>query len=127
MGITEIPALIYPCWAYAFARIGRDFSLEHLEDYKKKLESFYLPLLGVGDFVVWRAKNVFDDFCPTMIDDTGQVLHRRVLYDMHVAVYEGDGLVSDCSCAESLPAHIRMRRLSDLPTPDKMLRWGESV
>lgn len=128
---VEIPELIYPCWAYALRRIGKAdlFSLHWVHEVVLTLETYNSTLVCKGDFVVWNtpSADIQKDKYPVWITPDGDVLSKYVRYDVHVAVYEGNNVVSDMSSfyGNCLPFIIRKYCLNEVPCkPDKMLRWA---
>lgn len=126
---VRLDALIYPCWAYALARTGRSFTVEWLKHEMPSLQEDYNSMDAcIGDILIWH--NHEDDICrdnfPVCIQEDGVIIHEPVVYDSHVAVLEGHGLISDMVAVfnKTIPFIIRMRRLADLKSePVKMIHW----
>lgn len=122
-----VTALVYPCWTYAIKRsAGEQFSLEHMPKLRELFQDYDSDKLEVGDIVIWTAKpeEATEDWFPIAIEASGRVISKKVLYDCHCAVYEGDGQISDASIAEgcrNLPFMIRLCLLSDMKPPHKMI------
>lgn len=128
---VEIPALIYPCWAYAFARVGKEFSLEWLKRFATKvMRPYNVHDLRPGDLIIWdvcETKRIKGKYT-TCITQAGRVLYRPVNYDCCVAVCEADGKVSDCAAfyGGCLPFIIRMYFLDDRSErPARMIKYGD--
>lgn len=133
MNDVVIPALIYPCWAFALERVGKKdlFSLKWLEkDMPKLLIEYstgfdYIP--KSEDILVWKNmdKNASEKFyAPVNLSD-GNIVSEAIQYECSVGVYEGNGLVSDMVAIDgnTIPFVIRMRKLAQLSQPDFYIRF----
>lgn len=126
---VRLDDLIYPCWAYALARTGRKFTVEWLQHEMPRLQEDYDPQGAcIGDILIWH--NSEDEICrdnfPVCMQHDGIIVNEPVVYDSHVAVLEGYGLISDMVAAygKTIPFIVRTRRLVDLKAaPVKMIHW----
>lgn len=125
---------VYPCWAYALARVGKkdlltwewinkEMQNEYLDDYGK-----YKNGLFIGDILVWRNPKEEQGhfYCPVTISHN--IIWEKISYCYHACVFEGNGLITDMVKTDGnfeLPFIIRMRRLSDLSEPDFVIRFTE--
>lgn len=128
---VEFPELIYPCWAYAFARNGKKFTLEWLKyDLDKVAKPYAYGNAGIGDVLIWNqeeSKRTIGLY-PVRITQAGRVVNRIVDYNCHVAVYEGDGMISQMVSFYDgcLPFIIRMSYLEEAKCPpDMMVKCGD--
>lgn len=124
---------IYPCWAYALARVGhRDLlTLEWIEKDMQGLLNDYrdniLPELKSGDILVWNNVNPEKIYSPVNIQNN-EIIFEKIFYNYHVCVYEGSGLVTDLVEPDGnaiLPFIIRKRKLAQLSRPDFFIRFEE--
>lgn len=129
---VRLDCLIYPCWYYALSRIGKKslFSERWLREEMPEMCSRDAAVLEEGDLLIWDAppEEVTNASHPVYIQSNGQIINKPVIYNCHVGVYEGHGLVSDMVAAwdQTLPFVIRMRDLADFKRgPDRILRWGK--
>lgn len=127
---------VYPCWAYALARIGKSdlftwkWINEEMPDLLKKFDYYPNDLsnLKVGDLLVWKNtdKNTAGVFySPVSITQYGHITWEKINYKSHVCVWEGNGFVSDMLKTDGnfdLPFIIRRRMLEDLSIPNYMIR-----
>lgn len=119
---------VYPCWAYALARVGKSelFHEAWLKDKMPKLLQEYNGVLQEGDILVWQLdedKNNDHLYWPIEMG-AGGVISRKVVYKYHVCVYEGSGIVSDLAAEDNLlPLIVRQRKLKELSDPDYMIRF----
>lgn len=126
---VEFPELIYPCWAYAFARNGKKFTLEWLKyDLDKVAQPYDAAVVEAGDILIWNITeaNRSRYLYPVSIDQNGLVVNKVVDYNCHVAVYEGDGRISQMVSFYDgcLPFIIRMSYLEEAKCPpDMMIKW----
>ena len=116
------------CLTYALKRIGLQPDLCKFEDLNIffDVEPFFLgPSCTRGVLLVWDSNQKLVDL-GTLINSEGKIVNRPTLAGVHIGVYEGDGLVSDCSRLDSpnsLP-QLKMRFLSELGRqPDKLLTF----
>ena len=104
--------IAYPCATYALRRVGSNWSVERLLNYMPEPYSE----LSVGDIVVWDNLDSPDESSAYIMDEHGRPIWRSVTYKKHMAVYEGDGVVSDVKLIGKLGIpNIRMKRLSEMP------------
>lgn len=120
------------CLTYAIQRIGLDPSGASYEEIGRWFDVhpfFFGPLCNTGVILVWDANAKISDL-PFEIDDHGRIISRPVIHGVHFGVYEGNGLVSDCSRLDSpgsLPI-LRMRHLNEFKRqPDKILIYKNIV
>ncbi len=124
MNPVMMPELIWPCWAYAFRRVGYPTCILSQEWFKnelqKYLEQYNLDYLEKDNILVW--KNIKEEIMyePVKINTDGNIISMRISLSYHVGVYEGNGIVSDMIAPPvgSIPFVIRNRNLCDLHTPD---------
>lgn len=129
---VEFPELIYPCWAYAFARNGKEFTLEWLKyDLDKVVKLYDRGNIGIGDILIWnaieseRSRHLY----PVSIAESGVVVNKLVDYNCHVAVYEGDGRISQMVSFYDgcLPFIIRVSYLEEAKCPPDMMIKAEDL
>lgn len=113
---------IYPCWTYALRRIGRSdlLNMQWLDDKMPELLVPYKGVAGQGDLAVWQNEEASSIHKPVVITKTGMIISRRLKYNYHAAVCEGNGLVSDMVAPDDadIPFEIRIRPLSEIRKPD---------
>jgi len=121
------------CLTYALRRIGKDelvnkVNYENVHDY---FESFQFTdrkrlNLKVCDILLWQRDAKYIDM-PWEISIDGKILWHRKIMGSHVAVYEGDGIISDNTRLINPPhPSIRVRKLEQLnKMPDYILRFVE--
>lgn len=125
---VTIPELIWPCWAYALARVGKRGLLSSvwIHDVMPKILEKYNPDYPVvGGIIVWKHKEPETVYMPVRILEDGRIISKKIAYDYHAAVYEGEGYVTDMVKDESgdIPFIIRMRELEQLSIPDYMIQF----
>lgn len=130
-----IPETVWPCWAYALKRIGKSECLTEDWIYNKMptlLEKFKpTSTLRSGDLLVW--KNRTPQCIASPVGFIGERLVWSIIkYEYHAGVYEGcikdTLLVSDMVVnggSDAIPFVIRMRLLSEISTPDFVLRYSD--
>lgn len=118
-----LPELIYPCIAYAFARIGKRELIPsfNLDDFKKLWMSYSKSDTIKGDILIWVGKQKEKKFRPVMIENNKLKL-MKTEYGWHAGVYEGDNIVSEAVWDENdnyegLPFVIKFEKLSALEYP----------
>ena len=89
------------CVTYALKRIGA-FELYPL-DYPQLTDgilfevlTFNATKLSVGDLLLFESRTE-KEFYPLTIDNNLRIVDKPIWTGFHVAVYEGDGLVSECN------------------------------
>lgn len=115
------------CLSYALKRIGLEntdvYKYEHLSDDFEIIPFLLGTKLKVGHILLWDSNLETADL-PWHITEDGRIINQPVKRRIHLGVWEGDGLVSDCSRLNSqgsLP-QLRLRNLSDIGRrPDKIL------
>lgn len=115
------------CLTYALKRIGLaptpNYKYENLESDFDMVPFFFGPQCNSGVLLLWDSNKETVDL-PWTITESGRIITRAISSRIHVAVYEGDGLVSDCSrdkAHSSLPV-LKMRHINELGRqPDKIL------
>lgn len=82
--------------------------------------------LIIGTILLWD-KDVKWKWMPTAISKDGQVKSKLVPTGFHFAVYEGNGLISDCTRLHSISPpspNLRIRELADIKSnPDWILMY----
>lgn len=120
------------CLTYALRRIGKlelvnEVNYENIHDhflsfqFTEKLKN----KLQVGDMLLWQRDVKYVDM-PWEIDIEGKILWHRKITGSHVAVYEGNGIISD-NTRLIYPPHpnLRVRKLEQLnKMPDYVLRFS---
>lgn len=114
------------CLSYALRRIGLQPVNYRYEDLEKDFHMkpfFFGPDCNSGVLLLWDS-NIEEVDIPWHITVDGKIVSVPVKRRIHVGVYEGDGLVSDCSrlgSPSSLP-QLKMRHINDIRRqPDKIL------
>ena len=115
------------CLTYALKRIGLEappnYGYDQLENDFKSIPFFYGPDCNTGVLLLWDSNMETVDL-PWLITEDGRVVSKPVKTRIHVAVYEGQGLISDCSrkgAPSSLPI-LKLRHINELGRqPDKIL------
>lgn len=114
------------CLTYALKRIGLEPINYGYDDLEKDFEVhpfFFGPKCNSGVLLMWDA-HVKEVDIPWFISERGRIISRPIKTRIHIAVYEGDGLVSDCSRGEApsgLP-QLKLRHIDDIKRqPDKIL------
>lgn len=116
------------CLTYALKRLGSSPFIWSYENIDKAFDitSFStIEQLEVGDVVLWDA-NAHKVEMATHIDVKGNLTLTEVWARVHFAVYEGNGMVSDCSRRDNISSlpRLRVRELKTLERmPDKVLRY----
>jgi hypothetical protein len=81
--------------------------------------------LNVGDILIWDKNKEMVDM-PTFINEVGLIISRPTSTRIHMAVFEGDDIVTDCvrsNTPNKLPK-IQMRMLWNIARkPDKILTY----
>jgi len=119
------------CLTYAFKRVGLSHDVVIYEDLENLFEvkEYQAQLLKKGRLLIWD-KNRIEEVLPNHIDENGRILFLSTIRGIHVAVYEGDLLVSDCTRCEkfnSLPV-LMMRYIRDIGRmPDKIVCTDKRV
>jgi len=119
------------CQSYVLKRIGlNEVVLSSYEDMIKSDDFMVrdyaqVVTLNEGDILVWdKNKEVVD--MPTFIDEFGVIISRPTSTRIHLAVYEGNEKVSDCTRSNTpnkLPI-LQIRMLYNIPRkPDKILTY----
>lgn len=119
------------CLTYAFKRIGKsnlidDVSYDNIHDFFESSVYRKNKKLNIGDILYWNRDSKFVDL-PWEIDINGKILWHRKIINSHVAVYEGDDIISD-NTRFVQPPHptLRVRKLSQLnKMPDYILKFIE--
>lgn len=136
MVLREVSLLetVYPCWAYALARVGKKDLLswewinKEMQDCLDTYEKYKDDLL-IGDILIWRNPKEEQGhfYCPVTI--AYDITWEKISYCYHACVFEGNGLITDMVKTDGnfdLPFIIRKRRLSDLSEPDFVIRFSEN-
>jgi hypothetical protein len=116
------------CLTYALKRIGLKPDLcvyesinEHFHQIPWKARK---KELTIGTILLWDT-NLKWRWLPVSITKDGHIKNKLIHTGVHFAVYEGDGLISDCTRlhSPSPPSpSLRLRELSDMKsTPDWLL------
>ena len=114
------------CLSYVLKRIGC-FELYPF-DYDKLVDGEWFEIfaykkenLEIGDVSLWDEFNgVKRALMSTEITEDGKLIFNKVYQGFHCAVYEGDGLYSDCSQDGFYP-YLRVHRIDKIRA-DKILR-----
>lgn len=114
------------CLTYALKRIGLEpinYTYEDLEKDFHMKPFFFGPDCNSGVLLLWDANKKRTEI-PWMILEDGRIVSKPVTTGIHVAVYEGQGLVSDCSRKDSPSSmpQLKMRHINELKRqPDWIL------
>ncbi|MCP4990866.1 MAG: hypothetical protein GY928_33940 [Colwellia sp.] len=113
------------CLTYALKRIGAANLIE-LDYYQLlkagefKQRDYKLPKgLKRGNLLLWDY-SIKTTPIPNEITKDGKVIAHSYYYGLHFAVYEGKGLVSECSLNDDFVPSINLLRLNELK-PSKVL------
>jgi hypothetical protein len=115
------------CLTYALRRIGlepsKSYCYESLENDFNMIPFREFGQLTQGVLLLWDSNREYVEL-PWSIDEKGRIVTSKISSRIHLAVYEGNGLVSDCSRRgnpSSLPS-LKMRKLREIDRePDKVL------
>lgn len=88
------------CYTYALKRVGKYNEYKHLDSYPflKDREQIKIDAnIQKGDIIVSYNTDhkYYSEFNSRVIDENGKLLFKRVVYNAHFYVYEGEGLMSD--------------------------------
>lgn len=112
------------CLTYAVKRIGLDFDFCNYHTLREEFdfENYYDFSLSVGDILFWDQKMEWD-WMPTEII-SGKIISHRVPVKFHFAVYEGNGIISDCTRLDYNPhPSLRFRNINNIEEqPNWILR-----
>jgi hypothetical protein len=122
------------CLTYSLKRIGLD---PHLCEYENFNEFFHQITwkskkkdLKIGDILLWD-KEVTWTWMPTSISKDLVVKNKLIPTKFHFGVWEGSGLISDCTRLHSISPPsptIRLRDISDIKSnPDWILVYCGDV
>lgn len=131
---VSILETVYPCWAYALARVGKK-DLLTWEWVKQEIEKEcfdpyegYKDNLFIGDILIWKNPKEEQGHFYCSVTITDNIIWEKISYSHHACVYEGNGMITDMVKTDGnfdLPFIIRNRRLSDLNEPDFVIRFME--
>lgn len=114
------------CLTYVLRRLGLDPNLCTYQTYHEHFDVYKFTRsknkLKKGDIFLWDKDKEFD-WLPWSIDKGGKILWKQIPIKFHFAIYEGDGVFSDCT-RWVRPPHptIRIRELRDIhKNPDWVL------
>jgi hypothetical protein len=116
------------CLTYVLKRSGISPSLYQYENIDKGFDVTQfssIEKLEYGDILLWDA-NAYQVPMHYAIDKNGQLTLMDVWARVHFAIYEGDGMVSDCSRRDNISSlpRLRMRKLEEVERmPDKVLKF----
>jgi hypothetical protein len=116
------------CLTYVLKRSGISPSLYQYENIDKgfDISSFSsIDKLEYGDIVLWDA-NAHQAEMAVAIDKNGLLTIMDVWARVHFAIYEGNGMISDCSRRDNISSlpRLRMRKLEEVERmPDKVLKF----
>lgn len=136
MFVELVPVKLYKtdtCLTYALRRIGKEelvnqCNYESIHDYFESTIFTSKKKLQIGDVLYWSRDSIFRDL-PWEINQDGKILWHRKIIGSHVAVYEGDDMISD-NTRSVQPPHptLRVRKLSQLnKMPDYILKFNENI
>jgi len=114
------------CLTYALKRI--DCFDVYPIDYDKltngqifEVLSYDKTILIKGDILLWDKWDVRSVPTATEITKERVILYHTIFQGFHCGIYEDKDLVSDCSQEQFYP-YLRLRVLSEMKKPDKILR-----
>lgn len=118
------------CLTYVLKRIGLSPNLCTYENFNEHFHQLTWRSkkkeLSVGTILLWD-KDVKWKWMPTTISKDGQVKSKLIPTSFHFAVYEGNGLISDCTRLHSISPPsptLRIRELADVKSnPDWILTY----
>lgn len=121
------------CLTYAFKRIGKselinDVTYDNIHDFFDSSVWTKNKKLKKGDILYWNRDMKYVDL-PWEIDTDGKITWHRKSISSHVAVYEGDDIISD-NTRFVIPPHptLRVRKLSQLnKMPDYILKFVDNT
>jgi len=114
------------CLTYALKRIGRfglyPIDYDRLIDGKRfKVIAYKRKKLQQGDILLWDWDDAVKNIpMSSEITKGGKLIFHKVYQGFHCAVYEGNGLFSDCDQEKFYP-YIRVRPIQEVK-PCKILR-----
>ncbi len=120
------------CKTYVLKRMGLSHLLDMDTDLPTTKEIYTSPKFNrikdpeKGCILIWthKDKNATDGYWqPHGIDEDGRIFYIKRFDYGHMAVYEGNDWVSDVSWEDGQGTIIRMRKYSELPAPDFILKW----
>lgn len=120
------------CKTYPLKRIGLSHLLDTTTDtptIKELYESDKFKKLQEPEFgclLIWTHKNNYatDGYWqPHGITKDGKIFSIKRYDYGHVAVFENDGFISDVSWEDGEGTIIRLRKYSELPKPDFILKY----
>jgi len=120
------------CLTYVLRRLGKIelINLVNYENIHDYFESYQFTekrknKLEIGDILIWqRDSKLFD--MPWEIDENGKIIWHRKIIGSHVAIYEGDEMISDTTRLITPPhPNLRLRKLNQLyKMPDYILKFN---
>jgi hypothetical protein len=122
------------CKTYVLRRIGLSNLLNMDTDTPTTKEIYTsdkfqkLQVPEKGCLIIWTHKNDAANngyWQPHGIEEDGKIFYIRRFDYGHIAVYEGNDWVSDVSWEDGQGTIIRLRKYSELPTPDFILKWKQ--
>lgn len=120
------------CLTYAFKRIGKselidDVNYDNIHDFFESGVFTKNKKLKKGDILYWNRDSKYVDL-PWEISEEGKILWHRKIVGSHVAVYEGDDIISDNTrFVQSPHPTLRVRKLSQLnKMPDYILKFSDN-
>lgn len=111
------------CLTYALKRTGYSSAFPQIKGSEGMLEKFErhiyesTSILEPGTLILWTENERWQTL-PCEITTLGLILSHERLIGSHYGVYEGDGLISDCTISSKdffFSRTIRMRRLEEMP------------
>jgi len=115
------------CLTYVLRRMGLEPDFCTYETFHEHFNQFtfsrYQKKIKVGDILLWDKTSTWE-WLPWTINDNGIIEWKNIPVGFHFAIYEGDGMFSDCTRLVT-PPHptLRLRTMTDLQkNPDFVLR-----
>lgn len=116
------------CLTYVLKRLGSSPFIWSYENIDKAFDIkpfSTIKELELGDVVLWD-ENAHQVEMATHIDRDGNLTLTNVWARVHFAIYEGNGMVSDCSRRDNISSlpRLRMQHLNEVERmPDRVLRY----
>ena len=115
------------CLTYILKRLGLNENYCTYETFHEHFNQFtfsrFQKKLKIGDILLWDKSSNWE-WLPWSINGGGTIEWKNIPVGFHFAIYEGEGLFSDCSRLIT-PPHptLRIRKIMDLQkNPDFVLR-----
>jgi hypothetical protein len=119
------------CLTYVLRRLGKcdlieTITYDNIHDYFDLLPFTKKRKLEIGDILLWQRDSTMVDM-PWEIEKSGKIIWHRKIIGSHVAIYEGDNMISDTTRFLTPPhPNLRLRKLEQLyKIPDYVLKLNQ--